>query len=384
MVAANTSNKIEPILPGSTLGVIGGGQLGRMFAEAAKKLGYRVHVLADKPNSPCGQVADFELVASYNDATAFKQLAKDCAVVTYEFENIESSALTDLLDICPVRPSPQVIRIAQHRLREKTFLRDHGIPVAPFVRVNNSTELRAAVEKLGRPAVLKTADFGYDGKGQFKITSETKLSELDEIFDGREFVLEGFINFLKEVSVVGARSLSGEIVTWPVFENTHANHILDVTFAPALISDELAASARAIATSVFDKLELVGVACVEMFVVDDLGILVNEIAPRPHNSGHLTIEASETSQFEQQVRAICGLPLGPTALKSPAAMANLLGDLWEAREPRWDALPKDGSLKLHLYGKPNPMPGKKMGHLTSLARTTEEAVGVVTKARSGL
>lgn len=374
----------ELIKSGATLGVIGGGQLGRMFTQAAKRLGYRVHVLSDKPNSPCGQVADFELVASYDNAEAFKTLAKDCAVVTYEFENIDSVALTSLLETCPVRPSPTVINTTQHRLREKTFLRDNGFPLAPFILIKTAKELDNAVAALGRPAVLKTAGFGYDGKGQFKITPETELSELSELFNGQDLILEKFIRFEKEVSVVGARSISGETVTWPVIENTHSNHILDVSFCPAAISEALSQQAREVAIGIFEKLDLVGVACVEFFVVNNRELLVNEIAPRPHNSGHLTIEASVTSQYEQQVRAICGLPLGSTELKSPAAMANLLGELWDGREPRWESLPKDDSVKLHLYGKPNPMPGKKMGHLTSIASTTEAAVGMVTKARSEL
>ena len=378
------AQKIDTIEPGATIGVIGGGQLGRMFTEAAKRLGYKVHVLADKVGSPAGQIADFELVASYADAEAFKEFSKSCAVVTYEFENINSSALAALLEICPVRPSPDVIKTTQHRLIEKGFMRANGFPVAEFAAVRTLSELNAAVAKLGLPGILKTAGFGYDGKGQFKLTAETDLNELTELFDGREFILEKFVSFSKEISVVGARSLSGEVVTWPSIENSHTNHILDISFCPADVSDTASNRAREIASSIFEKLGLIGVACVEFFVLADESILVNEIAPRPHNSGHLTIEASQTSQFEQQVRAICGLPLGSTELRSPAAMANLLGEIWDGREPRWEALPTDDSVKLHLYGKPNPLPGKKMGHLTSLAHTSQTAVEQVTKARRSL
>ena len=283
-----------------------------------------------------------------------------------------------------MRPDGRVLHVTQNRLREKTCLEGNGFPVTPFRRVNSLVDLQAAATDLGLPAVLKTADFGYDGKGQVKITDAGQLESAWRAMHGAEGIYEAFVSFEKEISVVAARTLNGEFAAFPVFENAHANHILDVTFAPAAIDPKLARDAADLAAGILQKLDVVGLLTVEMFVTKDGRILVNELAPRTHNSGHLTIDACVTSQFEQQVRAVCGLPLGSTELRCPAAMANLLGDLWQNGEPNWAAALEDPFVKLHLYGKAQARVGRKMGHLTATGATTEEAVRRVTEARRRL
>jgi 5-(carboxyamino)imidazole ribonucleotide synthase len=287
-------------------------------------------------------------------------------------------------EFAPVRPDGQVLHTTQNRLREKNFLAKHGFPVTPFRPVNSLTELQAAVKELGLPAVLKTAAFGYDGKGQVKLRDTAQLPDAFAALRGAEGIYEAFVDFEKEVSVVAARTLTGEFSAFPVFENAHANHILDVTFAPAAITTRLAKEAADLAAGILEKLNVVGLLTVEMFVTRDGRLLVNELAPRTHNSGHLTIDAGVTSQFEQQVRAVCGLPLGSTELRQPAAMANLLGHLWEQGEPNWAAALEEPAVKLHLYGKREARIGRKMGHLTATAGTTDEAVRKVRKARDRL
>jgi 5-(carboxyamino)imidazole ribonucleotide synthase len=277
-----------------------------------------------------------------------------------------------------------VLHITQQRLREKSFLRDHGFPVTPFRRVTSLDEMLAAGRELGVPGILKTASFGYDGKGQIKVSTLADAESAFRSLQGAEGIYEAFVDFEKEVSVVAARTARGEFKAFPAFENAHADHILDVTFAPAALPDQLAAEATDLAQGILEKLDVVGLLTVEMFVTRDGKLLVNELAPRTHNSGHLTIDACVTSQFEQQVRAVCGLPLGSTAMPSPAAMANLLGQLWANGEPDWAAALEDPWVKLHLYGKAEPRHGRKMGHLTASGVTTREAVERVRNARNRL
>lgn len=374
----------QPILPGATLGVLGSGQLGRMFAIAARRMGYRVHTLSPESDSPTGQVADLEVTASYEDLDAVSDFAKRVSVVTFEFENVPSATAEVAARFAPVRPAGQVLHVTQHRLREKTYLREHGFPVTPFRAVRSAEELQVAIRELGSPAVLKTAGWGYDGKGQIKIQSVDEAASVWERLGTSEAILEGFVDFRLEVSVIGARGLDGEFANFGLLENSHSNHILDVTVAPARVSARVAAEAEAIARGVLESLDVVGVLCVEMFLTHDDRLLINELAPRPHNSGHLTFDANVTSQFEQQVRAICGLPLGSTELLRPAAMANLLGDVWANGEPRWAETLRLPEVKLHLYGKSSARAGRKMGHLTAMANSADEAERIVREARRRL
>ena len=372
------------ILPGATLGVMGSGQLGRMFAIAARRMGYRVHTFSPDNDTPTGQVADREVTAGYDDEKAVRDFAKEIDVLTFEFENVPSQTVEWVAAHCPVRPSGQVLHICQHRLREKEFLSGAGIPVALFSKVENAEQLAAAAAKIGLPGVLKTAAFGYDGKGQRKLKPGDDLAEAWRPFDGRSAVLEKFVTFEREISVIVARGVDGSMTTWPVCENEHANHILDVTLCPARIPDAVAICARELAESIARSLELVGVLAVEMFLLADGQIVVNELAPRPHNSGHFSFDASVTSQFEQQVRAVCGLPLGSTESLRPAAMANLLGDLWSNGEPDWHAAAKFPQVKIHLYGKTVAKPGRKMGHFTAFGADADEAASNVRAARAAL
>jgi 5-(carboxyamino)imidazole ribonucleotide synthase len=347
-------------------------------------MGYRVHTLSPDTDSPTGQVADVEVTAEYDDQDAIGKFAQEVSVVTFEFENVPS-ATTDIVSrFAPVRPAGQVLHITQHRLREKSTLSERGFPVTPFRAVRSVTDLDIAIKELGCPAVLKTAGWGYDGKGQIKISSASDTQVAWRQLATHEAILEGFVNFRLELSVVAARGLDGAFANFGVLENAHSNHILDVTVAPARISPKIAAEAEAIARGVLDSLDVVGVLCVEMFLTQDDRLLINELAPRPHNSGHLTFDANVTSQFEQQVRAICGLPLGSTELLRPAAMANLLGDVWSHGEPHWAEALKLPQVKLHLYGKAAARPGRKMGHLTALANSADEAERIVREARRRL
>jgi 5-(carboxyamino)imidazole ribonucleotide synthase len=372
------------IPPGSALGVLGSGQLGRMFTIAARRMGYRVHTFSPDEDTPTGQVADVEVTAPYTDIAALRAFAHRVSVVTFEFENVPADAVSAIEELIPVRPSGAALHVAQQRAREKQFLSEHGIPTAPFARAASLDELHAAVAQIGTPAVIKTAAFGYDGKGQHRITSPGEVGRAWDAIGHQDAVVEKFISLQAEISVIAARGLDGEVAAYPVFENRHANHILDVTTAAAAISPALAKQAVDIAGSLLESLQYVGLLCVEFFVSTDNELLVNELAPRPHNSGHLTFDAAVTSQFEQQVRAVCGLPLGSTELLRPAAMANLLGDLWIDGEPNWAAACRHRDVKLHLYGKANPRPGRKMGHLTATGRTVEDAMDRVISARDAL
>jgi 5-(carboxyamino)imidazole ribonucleotide synthase len=373
----------KPILPGATIGVLGSGQLGRMFAIAARRMGYRVHTFTPETDTPTGQVADVEINDRYDDLEAVRRFARGVDVVTFEFENVPSASVQAASELVPVRPAGSVLHTTQNRLREKTFLARHGFPVTPFVEVRTADDLREAVERTGLPAVLKTAGFGYDGKGQTKLRSPEDVEAAAGAI-GQEMILEAFVDFVCELSVVAARGVDGAFAHWSVVENTHRNHILDISVAPASVPPEVAREAVEIARGVLDELEVVGVLCVEFFMKRDGGLLVNELAPRPHNSGHYTLEACPVSQFEQQLRAVCCLPLGSTELLRPAAMANLLGDLWAAGEPDWTKVCAVPEVKLHLYGKLAAKPGRKMGHLTALAETPECAAALVRETRDRL
>jgi 5-(carboxyamino)imidazole ribonucleotide synthase len=372
------------ILPGSAVGVLGGGQLGRMFAMAARRMGYRVHCLAPEYDTPTGQVADVEVVASYDDLDAICAFARGVDVVTFEFENVSAEAVAAAEAHSLVRPNGKSLHIAQHRIREKTFLREHGLPVTPFAAVQSAADLDAAIASVGRPSVLKTATLGYDGKGQAAIGRDTDAHEAWASIGGGEAVLEALIDLEREISVVAARGVDGSMAPFLPFENVHTHHILDVTVAPADIPERLAHEAVEIARAVLESLDYIGTLCVEFFVARDGRLLINELAPRPHNSGHLTFDACRTSQFEQQLRAICGLSLGSPELLRPAAMVNLLGDLWADGEPDWAALSTYSDVKLHLYGKTSARPGRKMGHLTTMAASAGEARARLIAARQVL
>ncbi|MBV9156700.1 MAG: 5-(carboxyamino)imidazole ribonucleotide synthase [Acidobacteriaceae bacterium] len=371
----------DPVLPGSAIGVLGSGQLGRMFAIAARRMGYRVHTLSPDEDTPTGQVADVEINAPYEDLDAVRKFASEVSVVTFEFENVPAATAAAAAECAPVRPSGHILHTTQHRLREKNFLSRAGLPVTPFRRVESIAGLEQAARELGLPAILKSADFGYDGKGQFRITNESEFEAAWQTVGGREAVLEAFINFECEISVVSARGMQGEFVHYGATENRHRNGILDISIAPARVESAVVREAVEIARSVLEKLDVVGVLCVEFFVCKDGRLLINELAPRPHNSGHFTFDANLTSQFEQQLRAACLLPLGDVTQFRPAAMANLLGDLWADGEPDWAAGVSVADVKLHLYGKLTPRPGRKMGHLTALSGTAEQALADANRAR---
>ncbi|MFN0100757.1 MAG: 5-(carboxyamino)imidazole ribonucleotide synthase [Bryobacteraceae bacterium] len=372
------------ILPGAAVGVLGSGQLGRMFAIAARRMGYRVHTFSPDTDTPTGQVADLEIVAPYEDLDAVRRFARQVRVVTFEFENVPVETAAAAAECSQVRPRGEVLHTTQNRLREKRFLTANGFPVADFREVRSLEDLKRGLAEIGPNAILKTAGFGYDGKGQIKIHALSAAEEAWRRMAGQECVLESWIEFEKEVSVVAARGVDGEFVHYGVVENEHKNHILDLTRAPGRVNPELAAEAIEIARAVMEKLDVIGVLCVEFFITNNGQVLVNELAPRPHNSGHFTFDACVTSQFEQQLRAACGLPLGSTELLRPAAMANLMGELWDYGEPNWAAALTLPDVKLHLYGKMSARPGRKMGHLTALGPTVEAAAVTVAAARSFL
>jgi 5-(carboxyamino)imidazole ribonucleotide synthase len=373
------------IAPGGVIGMLGGGQLGRMFAMAAAQLGYRVVVLADHPRSPAVAVSDRAIVGELTDRQLLDELADQCDVVTLEFENIPVESVRYLAQRVGVYPSADVLRIAQDRGIEKQTLRDAGLPVTPFRLVSSQADAIAALGELGEPIVLKTTRDGYDGKGQWKIESAAALDELvarplDEggLDFQRPLIAEAWVHYQREISVIIARGHNGETAVYPVLENRHRNHILDVTTCPAEISDSLAHRAAAMAVQAAEAIELVGLICIEFFLDHDDQLMINEIAPRPHNSGHLTIEACHTSQFEQQLRAVCGLPLGSTELLFPrAAMVNVMGDSWcEGQPPDWTPILQLPGAHLHLYDKGEAKVGRKMGHITLTGAASEQAQAV--------
>ncbi|MDV6341205.1 5-(carboxyamino)imidazole ribonucleotide synthase [Nitrosomonas sp. Is24] len=362
------------IMPGAMLGVLGGGQLGRMFVQAAQQMGYPVTVLDPDSGSPAGRVADDFICAGYADQAALEKLGSQCAAITTEFENIPANSLRKLAKSCVVSPDAYSVSVAQNRIAEKQFLGINGFAVAPFAVIQQADDFadQDAAELL--PGILKVSQFGYDGKGQIKVSSGAELLAAYEQLNHAVCVLEKFMPLKSEISVVVARGSAGEMQTFPVAENQHVNGILDVSIVPARISPQLASQAQDIAGQVVKKLNYRGVLCVEFFVLHDDTLLINEIAPRPHNSGHYSINACVTSQFEQQVRTLCGLPLGATTQHSAAVMINLLGDVWHNGEPDWNVVLQHPSAKLHLYCKSEARPGRKMGHYTVLSTDTATAL----------
>ncbi len=354
--------KTETLAPGSVIGILGGGQLGRMTALAAASLGYRTHAFCPDADSPLTQVTDRSTRSSYTDRSALAHFASAVDVVTFEFENIPADAVAYLETLVPVRPTTQALRICQDRLAEKQFVRSVGIATADYAAVPTHESLEAAVSAVGLPAILKTTHLGYDGKGQARIDTAEDCAPAVERIGRAPAILESFVAFDRELSVIAARDVAGNVVAYPAVQNEHANHVLATTTAPAPIDPAVAKAAGDIAVRLADSLAIVGLLSVEMFMTRSGGLLVNELAPRPHNSGHWTIDACATSQFEQFVRAITGLPLAPIGRHADAVMTNLLGD--EVLD--WPALAADPGAKLHLYGKAEPRPGRKMGHVTSL------------------
>jgi len=372
------------ILPGQTIGVLGGGQLGRMLAHAATRLGYHVHVFEPAGPCPAGEVARREVNAPYEDVAALAAFVRECAVVTYEFENVPAAPLREIEGLTQLHPHWQVLATCQNRSREKQWLRAQGFPHARFVEVAAGGDVAAGIREVGLPCVVKTADFGYDGKGQRKVQVEADIPGAAGAFAGRACVVEQWVEFTCEVSAVVARTASAAVRVFPVTENIHRDHILDFSLAPARVPPAVTAQAEKLARLIAEKIGLVGVLGVEMFVTAAGEVLVNELAPRTHNSGHWTLDACATSQFEQQVRAICGLPLGDVSLTSPVVMVNILGDAWKHGEPKWGDLLAPGRVKLHLYGKADPRPGRKMGHFTVTARDADLALELARKYQERL
>jgi 5-(carboxyamino)imidazole ribonucleotide synthase len=361
------------IFPDAMLGMLGGGQLGRMFTLAAHTMGYRVTVLDPDPLSPAGAIADVHIKAAYQDRDALEHLADSCVAVTTEFENVPADSLRWLAAHCTVRPAGDAVAVAQDRVREKRFLSGNGFPVAPFAVIERASELDDIDASL-LPGILKRARFGYDGKGQARVATVAEARAAFVALGSETCVLERMIELRSEISVVVARGADGETRTFPVAENRHRDGILDVSIVPARVAADVARAAECAAGGVAEKLDYCGVLAVEFFVTAAGALLANEIAPRPHNSGHSTIDACATSQFEQQVRTLCGLPLGDTRLLSPVVMVNLLGEVWQRGMPAWDRVFAAPGGKLHLYGKHEARPGRKMGHYTVLGNTADEAL----------
>ncbi len=364
------------------LGMLGGGQLGRFFVIAAHEMGYKVTVLDPDKNSPAGKIADVHLCAAYDDAAALATMAQTCAAVSTEFENVPAETLAKLAESTVVHPSADAVAIAQHRIKEKTFLKEAGLPVGPFVAVMQDSDLPADGDMY--PAVLKVARFGYDGKGQARVANRDEAVEAFQQFKQEQCVLEKMLKLDLEVSVVLARDIHGNIEAFPTAENGHLNGILDISIVPARCSQVIKARAQELAKNLANKLNYVGVLGVELFVVNN-ELLVNEIAPRPHNSGHYTIDGCVTNQFEQQVRVITGMPLGSSSLHSQSVMVNILGDSWvNGVEPAWNKALAHGNVKIHLYGKQEPRKGRKMGHFTVVDKVQKDAINTALIARGEL
>ena len=370
------------IIPGATIGMLGGGQLGRMFALNARRMDYRIHTFDPSTDSPCGQVSDRKFTASFDDLEALKQFAQSVDVVTYEFENIPLETLLYVQSQRPCYPDPQILHITQNRAREKSFLSARGFPTVPYRIVHDLPSLQSAINELGTPAVLKTCDFGYDGKGQQKITAASDPAMIWQQHKAAEGILEAWIEEAIEFSVIIARNIQGHTRSLPITRNTHHQHILSRSLCPSGLPESTEKHALEIATELSHQFNLVGLMAVEFFLTLQGKLLINEIAPRPHNSGHYSIDTCRINQFELHLRAICGLPLLEPMLLSPVAlMTNLLGDIWQPHPPPWMELLQISNLALHLYGKKNPRPRRKMGHYTILAQNLSEAVALDNKAR---
>lgn len=367
-----------------TIGILGSGQLGRMLAMEARRLGIRTVVFSPGKNTPAGEVADVEITADYKDLDAIKTFAERVDAITYEFENVPLISATKAAEIVPVLPQPTALAVSQNRWKEKWFLAERKLPAAPYWAVRNLADLQYGVEGLGVPCVLKTTESGYDGKGQVKILQADKAESAWEKIGRKVAVLEKWVTFEKEISVVIARDRFGDFAVYGPIENEHVNHILDVSICPSSVDDVTAQKAISLAKQVVDALDIIGLICIEFFVQADGTVLVNEIAPRPHNSGHLTIEGHVTNQFEQQLRMVCGWPVGSVEMKAPAvAMANLLGDCFQpdGSADLGSMFAQDGAIKPHLYGKTEARPGRKMGHLTACGESVEVAKEKVLSAR---
>jgi 5-(carboxyamino)imidazole ribonucleotide synthase len=372
------------ILPGATLGVLGGGQLGRMFTLAAYSMGYRVVVLDPDPHSPAGLIADQHIKADYRDHAALQILGDECAAVTTEFENVPADSMEFLEKHCKVRPNAEAVRIAQDRIREKTFIQEHGLATAPFAAIYETQDIEEAIAGLNPPLLLKTASMGYDGKGQIQVNSAAEARAAFEHLGNGACVLEEMVDLEREISVVLARSLSGQTAIYPVGENRHIDGILDTTIVPASVDAATTESVIKMAVQLAESMNYCGVLAVEFFCTRKGELLINEMATRPHNSGHFTVDACATSQFEQQVRMMCGLPPGDTRMLSPVVMTNLLGDLWEKGEPAWQRVLDEPQAHLHLYGKRGARPGRKMGHINCLAEDVASAMEITARIRAAL
>jgi 5-(carboxyamino)imidazole ribonucleotide synthase len=372
------------ILPGATVGVLGGGQLGRMFTLRARSMGYRVVVLDPDPESPAGAVADIHIRTAYDDHRGLTELADRCAAVTTEFENVPAVALQHLSQSSLVRPPVEAVATAQDRIAEKSFFRARGFGTAEFRPVRDEGELMAAVRQVPLPALLKTSRLGYDGKGQALVSNLEDASPAFHQLGRVPCILEQQVTLERELSIILARGADGDIAIFPVAENRHHNGILETSVVPARIDGRLATEARELASAAAETLNYVGVLALELFVTSDQQLLVNEMAPRPHNSGHYSIDACSVDQFEQQLRTLCGLPLARPWLLSPVAMINLLGDLWAGGEPRWEQALRYPGVRLHLYGKAEARPGRKMGHLNCLASDVDHALATAVEARDAL
>jgi 5-(carboxyamino)imidazole ribonucleotide synthase len=372
------------IIPEAILGVLGGGQLGRMFCIAARTMGYQVWVLDPDPNSPAGAICNRHLQADYHDRTALNEMAEHCAAVTTEFENVPAETLEFLESRVEVRPGSRAVAIARDRILEKTFIREQGLATAPFFAIQEATDLDDAWARLKLPALLKTAQLGYDGKGQIAVNSLEDARRGFNDLGKTPCVLEQRVDLASEVSVILARGVEGDTAVYPVGENVHVNGILDTTCVPAGIADNVAEQAKGMAVTLAEAMQYCGVLAVEFFLTTDGELLINEMAPRPHNSGHYTLDAALTTQFEQQVRTLCGLPPGATQLLSPVVMVNILGDLWRNGTPPWGKLFLHAQAKLHLYGKHEPRAGRKMGHYNCLAEDAERAMRLAEQIRDEL
>lgn len=371
--------------PGSTIGIIGGGQLGRMLAIAARQMDYKTVVLDPDPGCPTGQVADGQIAEPYASRDASRELARSTDVITYEFENVDADSVSAASELKPVHPSQNVLRTTQNRLHEKNALLKAGISVAPFRHVQSLDDLVSAGDGLGFPLVLKTATEGYDGKGQMIITREEDIEQAYELLSNRgvELIVEQFVQFKMEISAICARTKDGQTATFPPAENVHRNHILDISIVPPRVPEAVIDNARLLAADIAEQLDVIGLISVEMFVTKEDEILVNELAPRPHNSGHYTMDGCDTSQFEQLVRVLAGLPISEPKLHSPTVMVNLLGEVWEDTDgdPDWARALEMPGVSLHLYGKSEARVGRKMGHINAVADTVEDALYVATEAR---